>query len=337
MDFQLLSYTPELRELWDETASRCRQNSFLFRRDFMDYHRDRFPDRSVVIVDKKGRGVGLFPACTVGDNATQVVSHGGLTYGGLLLTPEVGAFTAGMLFTVLLLHYHDAGFETLLVKPVPSIYHTAPAEEEIYWLFRNDAQLVSCGVSSAIDLTAPLPFSTLRRRKVRRSEARGTFSLSSDLRHLPAFWNMLSEGLWKHHAKRPVHSLEELSLLTERFPEEIRLFCVCDGPDDASAVPVAGTLLFFTRNVIHAQYIASSDEGRDGAALDFLFDRLLHTDAGHFPPSARFFDFGISTEGDGSFLNEGLVFQKEGFGARTVCYEQFLLSLKKATESLVEG
>ena len=90
---------------------------------------------------------------------------------------------------------------------------------------------------------------------------------------------------------------------------------------------MAGTLLFYTRNVIHAQYIASTDEGRAGAALDFLFDRLLHTDVGNVPASARFFDFGISTEGDGSFLNEGLVFQKEGFGARTVCYEHFLLTL----------
>ena len=327
MTYQLLPYSSELRTLWDETASRCRQNSFLFRRDFMDYHRDRFPDRSVLFVNQKGRGIALFPACIVGNDVTQVVSHGGLTYGGLLLTPEVGAAMAGALFDALLCHYAAAGFNSLLVKPVPAIYHTAPAEEEKYWLFRHGAQLVSCGVSSAIDLTAPLPFSTLRRRKVRHAEARDTFSLSSDLDLLPAFWNMLAEGLWKHHAKRPVHSLEELTLLTERFPEEIRLFCVCDGTDDASAVPVAGTLLFYTRNVIHAQYIASTDEGRAGAALDFLFDRLLHTDVGNFPASARFFDFGISTEGDGSVLNEGLVFQKEGFGARTVCYEHFLLTL----------
>ena len=267
----------------------------------MDYHRDRFPDRSVLFVNQKGHGIALFPACIVGNDVTQVVSHGGLTYGGLLLTPEVGAAMAGALFDALLRHYAAAGFNSLLVKPVPAIYHTAPAEEEKYWLFRHGAHLVSCGVSSAIDLTARLPFSTLRRRK--------------------------------HHAKRPVHSLEELTLLMERFPEEIRLFCVCDGTDDASAIPVAGTLLFYTRNVIHAQYIASTDEGRAGAALDFLFDRLLHTDVGNFPASARFFDFGISTEGDGSFLNEGLVFQKEGFGARTVCYEHFLLTLP--SDSLV--
>ena len=60
MAFQLLPYSSELRTLWDETASRCRQNSFLFRRDFMDYHRDRFPDRSVLFVNQKGRGIALF-------------------------------------------------------------------------------------------------------------------------------------------------------------------------------------------------------------------------------------------------------------------------------------
>ena len=129
MTYQLLPYSSELRTLWDETASRCRQNSFLFRRDFMDYHRDRFPDRSVLFVNQKGRGIALFPACIVGNDVTQVVSQGGLTYGGLLLTPEVGAAMAGALFDALLRHYAAAGFNSLLVKPVPAIYHTAPAEE----------------------------------------------------------------------------------------------------------------------------------------------------------------------------------------------------------------
>ena len=35
-----------------------------------------------------------------------------------------------------------------------------------------------------------------------------------------------------------------------------------------------------------------------------------------------YFDFGRSTENpDGSGLNEPLVFQKEGFGARGLCYD----------------
>ena len=35
----------------------------------------------------------------------------------------------------------------------------------------------------------------------------------------------------------------------------------------------------------------------------------------------RYFSFGISTEQAGQYLNEGLIAQKEGFGARTVVHD----------------
>jgi hypothetical protein len=37
------------------------------------------------------------------------------------------------------------------------------------------------------------------------------------------------------------------------------------------------------------------------------------------------FDFGISTENSGFFLNEGLLFQKESFGGRAIVYETYKL------------
>ena len=37
----------------------------------------------------------------------------------------------------------------------------------------------------------------------------------------------------------------------------------------------------------------------------------------------RFLDFGISTEDDGHYLNTSLIFQKEGFGGRGVCYDKY--------------
>ena len=40
------------------------------------------------------------------------------------------------------------------------------------------------------------------------------------------------------------------------------------------------------------------------------------------------FDFGISTEQGGRYLNEGLIFQKEGFGARTVVYDTYELNIE---------
>lgn len=41
----------------------------------------------------------------------------------------------------------------------------------------------------------------------------------------------------------------------------------------------------------------------------------------------QYFDFGISNEEEGRYLNEGLVAQKEGFGARAVVHDFYRLKL----------
>ena len=85
-------------------------------------------------------------------------------------------------------------------------------------------------------------------------------------------------------------------------------------------------MLFITSKVVHIQYIAASDEGRALGALDWLFQHIIDHAREHYP-NAVYLDFGISTEQQGLVLNEGLIFQKEGFGARGVCYDAYSLPL----------
>ena len=69
--------------------------------------------------------------------------------------------------------------------------------------------------------------------------------------------------------------------------------------------------------MVHAQYSSATPEGKKLGAIDLLYNRIF-SDFGNYP----YFDFGRSTEHpDGSGLNEQLVFQKEGFGGRGLCYD----------------
>ena len=111
-----------------------------------------------------------------------------------------------------------------------------------------------------------------------------------------------------------MHSASELRLLKHRFPSQIRLFMAREGQET-----VAGTVVYVCRDTIHAQYIAASTRGKQTGALDLLFARLLDDDF----REARYFDFGRSTETLGQMLNRGLIFQKEGFGARGICYDTY--------------
>lgn len=316
---QLIKYTPTSQTVWDQTVKACRNATFLFLRDFMDYHKDRFQDGSLIFADKKGNPLGLLPANLVPEEKW-VCSHGGLTYGGLLLLPEVHLIDVKEMFQLLAQHYLEQGYHHLVYKPTPPIYHSYPCEEDRYWLFRADAQLSARTASSTIDLTHPLPFSTLRKRKIKKA-AQEHYIYKVDAAW-DAYWNILEEVLASRHQTHAVHRLEEMLRLKRAFPDAIRLHTLHDKQDAC----IAGCVCFDCFPTLHVQYIAAAEQGRDNGALDLLFQELIqhYSHTGH-----RYFDFGISTEEQGRKLNEGLNFQKEGFGSRTICYDTYSVDLEK--------
>jgi hypothetical protein len=87
---------------------------------------------------------------------------------------------------------------------------------------------------------------------------------------------------------------------------------------------LAGVVIYESKNVAHAQYIASEEKGREIGALDMIFDYLIN----EYYKNKKYFDFGISTEKDGLYLNEGLIFFKEGFGARGVVHDFYEVNIK---------
>lgn len=313
----LRRYTPSDAELWDRLVVSSRNGTFLLQRPYMDYHADRFCDHSLLYIYKE-HIVGVLPASEHDD---RIYSHGGLTYGGFVLSDEVTATMMGEMLQMAMDYYHQQGFVSLTIKPIPHIYHRQPSEEELYWLFRKSARLEARGLSSTVSLTDPLPYSTLRRRKIRNAQKAGCqVVLTEDKEQQLAFWRILTEVLSVRHNRLPVHTFAEMELLTSRFPQNIRHAVVLSDTGEV----IAGTVLYVQSPVVHAQYIAASDEGRTLGALDLLFDVLIRQSASR---GYQYFDFGISTEDGGNYLNEGLIFQKEGFGARSTLYDAYTLYL----------
>ncbi len=331
MTFQILPYRPAMHAEWDNFASHSRQQSFLFQRGFMDYHSDRFKDASLIVVDGKGHWKAILPANVSRNDITCIESHGGLTYGGLLTEGNLTACETGEALRQVLLHYKKEGFCTLRYKPTPEIYHTYPSGEDLYWIVQFGGKLLHRSLSSAILLPHPLPFSTLRRRKVHKAQRTEGLLHETCPERLPAFWDVLSTVLREHHNTSPVHTLSEMQLLMQRFPNHIvlhtltrRLSAPTENAEGREVL--AGCVVFLTACTAHVQYIAASEEGRNTGALDLLFHEL-RTQLTDQPAPCRYLDFGISTEDHGTWLNRGLIFQKEGFGARGVCYDEYVVDL----------
>lgn len=299
------------RDAWQSFVAGSRNGTFLFDRDFMEYHGNRFEDHSLMVRDAAGGLVGLLPANVDG---TVLNSHGGLTYGGLVVGASPGSVQVlGMLAAV-----REAlpgfGIECLAYKTVPWIYHRQPAEEDRYALFRLGARLVRRDVLSVVTPRDRLPFQERRARGIRGAAKAGV--VVAETTDFGSFWSVLEENLRQRHGVGPVHSLAEIEMLAARFPRNIRLFIA-----SLDAAVIAGVAMFVTDRVAHVQYISANDTGRRNHALDLLFATLLDREFAAVP----YFDFGISNEQQGRILNEGLVAQKEGFGARTVVHDYYEL------------
>lgn len=299
---------------WDEFARMSRNGTLLHQRGYMDYHSDRFKDCSLVALHE-GKLCALLPACIEGDT---LWSHRGLTYGGWLV--PLKHFDATVMVEVM-----DAAcqwmsgnsIKRLVYKPVPHIYHRYPCEEDLYALFRHQANLIETNISTTIDLTCPLPLD--RGNKSGANAARKAGIQVEPSEDWEGYWRLLSSLLDERYGTRPVHTLDEMRLLHGRFPDGIRLYtATLDGE------MLAGVVMYLSQPVAHCQYIGASPQGKDSKALTLLFDYLI----GEAKASGyRYFDFGISNEDHGRYLNEGLVRQKSRLGGRGIVYNTFEINL----------
>jgi Acetyltransferase (GNAT) domain len=303
--FTVRPYAKADANTWDALVERSRNGNFLHRRDYMDYHADRFVDQSL-IVERNGEAVAVFPA-NIRENL--VTSHGGLTYAGLITTDGLRAESTLAVFEQIGNHYRALGALGVIYKAVPHVFHAYPAEEDLYALHRLGARLKRRDLSSVIALQETFHFTQGRRHSIDKARKAGIrWRAGAD----PAgFHALLSEVLGRHDAV-PTHSLSELRLLQARFPQQIVLH-----EARREGALLAGVLVYEFGKVVHTQYMAASEEGRRLDALSFLLAELI---SGIYK-DRTYFSFGISTEHEGQVLNSGLIAQKEYFGARAVVHD----------------
>lgn len=314
-------FDPADAAAWDAFCRDAHNATFLHTRAFLSYHGDRFADRSVII-ERAGRWLGVIPAARHPAEPDVVVSHPGATYGGVVHHGRLrGAGMIAALETAAAL-WDIAGFRQLRYKALPHIYQSAPAQEDLYALFRLGATQGRADLSSCIDLAHRLPVSE-RRRRAHRKAAHAGLRLACGRDQLPALWPMLADNLARRHGTSPVHTLAEIMLLADRFPQHIQVLVAFDGNDDRA---IAGTVLFATPTVLHAQYIAASEAGYAVNALDLVLEAAICQAR---RCGKRYFDFGISTEDDGRRLNDGLARFKHEFGAGGVVHQFWDLPLRR--------
>ena len=308
---EILKYNESLKSNWDEVVQKSKNGLFLFERNYLDYHKDRFVDHSLLIY-KSNKIIALFPA---NEKNQEIYSHGGLTFGSLVMTLDIKAVEVLEVLELIKTYYAELGFKKITYKCIPSIFHKYPAEEDLYALFRVDATLVRRDISSVIKIKDKIKFSESKKQAVTKCE-KLEIQVAENT-DFTEYWVLLTEVLSKFETK-PVHTLEEITKLKNFFPENIKLF---EARKDG--VLLAGIVMYDYDNVVHTQYMANSQEGRKIGALDYINQKLIS----EVYAEKEYYSFGISTENQGRELNAGLIQQKEMMGSRGIAIDFYEISL----------
>ena len=307
MIFKVVPYQSSYHSLWNEFVAKAKNATFLFDRDFMEYHNDRFDDFSLMVY-KDEMLIAVLPA---NKNEVGVYSHQGLTYGGIVVKNGIRMpdFTAA--FRAILVYLNSQAIQELMIKEIPSFYTEQFSDEMKYLAFIMKAEVIRKDVCSVIRLDRPFAVSKSVKRDINNAQRRGLeIEREGDM---DVFWkNILEPNLMRKFGKKPVHSIEEIQLLKKRFPNNIFQFNVLEDQR-----VIAGTTLFVTNRVVHAQYISIDHEVEKTGVLDFLYSALME----EYSNDKLYFDFGISNENEGRNINQGLLFWKEKFGAQIVVQE----------------
>lgn len=304
-------YSPTQHSEWNHFVYGAKNSTFMHLREYMDYHSQRFTDCSLVAYHDN-KIVGVMPANRVGDT---LYSHQGLSYAGWLVpTKHFDVVNMLAIWDAMAEFLPTIGIKKLVYKPSPYIYHSYPAQEDLYAIFRHNGVISASTISSAIPVADAIRFNENSRRQVRLAQKEGvTVEETSDYE---AYWNVLTELLGDRYGVKPVHSLAEINLLHSLFPINIRLFAARLGDE-----VLGGVLIYHTGNVAHAQYIAASKRGKEMKVLPMIFDHLINNEFSQ----TRYFDFGTSNEQGGRVLNKGLVMQKTGMGGRGIVYNTYTI------------
>lgn len=308
------NYSADKMREWDDFINKSKNPHFFFKRNYLEYHGDRFHDFSLMVYDEKDALIAVLPANLSEDT---LISHQGLTFGGFVISDSMKTETMAKIFEELICFLKLHGIRKVIYKCIPYIYHIKPSEEDRYALFLNDAELIRRDVTSTIYLNEEIRYSKGRKWTINKAKKEDIDIIET--KDIASFWGVLESVLEDEHDAKPVHTLGEMEMLVRRFPENIRLFLAsCDGR------VVSGALIFENEIIAHTQYLANSIKGREIGALDLLLDHLVKNIFQH----KKYFDFGISNENQGKYLNVGLISQKEGFGARPVVHDFYELKIQ---------
>lgn len=295
-------YSDEDFDLWNNFVTKANNATFLFHRDFMEYHKDRFDDFSMLVFCGEDL-VSVIPANRVGD---EVFSHQGLTYGGLIIDQFVTAEVFEAILKVVFSFLKQKHKTTFVVKEFPHFYNAQKETFDVQKSLLNFSSILKKNTLLVLDFKSDYTIAKAKQKQYKRLQQNNL--VVKEENSFDSFWNLVLIPLLKEkYATQPVHSLAEITYLHAKFPKNIEQYNVY-----LEEEIVAGITIFKTPNVVKSQYGAVTETGKKLRALDGLFVYLIDK----FSKTHAFFDMGTVDDTSENGINQGLLTQKLELGCK---------------------
>lgn len=235
-------YTEKLNNIWDDFIFKSNNGTIFHTQQFLNYHQNKkFINHSLLFFDKDTL-IAVLPAATNNNNKI-LHSHPGASFGGIVYGQNLNFAIYNNIISCLEQYCLENRFDRIKLINTPNIYHQIKDESFNYLLqwrgfiqketyishyLKNDFQNETLGL-----------LNKRKQRYIKSIIQNNNFSHVIN-ENFNLFYPILLESK-KLFKTTPTHSLEELLILKEIFPQKIHLLLFYQ-----NKTVVGGSVIFFT-------------------------------------------------------------------------------------------
>jgi hypothetical protein len=314
---EIIKYDANKHEiLWDSFVLKSNNGTIFHSRKFLSYHKERSFQDCSFLFQNKNNVEALFTGAIIDD---VLYSHPGSSFGGFIYNQL--SFEFGSKIVELLLEFaQQNNLKEIVIVPTPFIYYNQYNEVMEYCLYIKGFNVIEYYISSFVNLESNLldQLHNRKKRYIKKMEGKIEIKLSKDL---DAFYPILVNNKLKHKTK-PTHTLEELKILMQQFPDEIKLLLSYQNNKI-----IGGALNFITNKnscILFYNMIDYKYQNLQVASLQ-IYASLKWAQENNL----KFLDIGVSQlyEGNKIIPHESLINFKEQFGAKAMIRKVMKLNL----------
>ena len=290
-------YNSGNRGAWDSLVRETEPGLLLHQRLFMEYHKNIFQDFSLCFW-RENSLVAIAPA----NIRNRIwISHEGLTFGGIIVKDS--AFTKLNEYIREMDKFLIANKieESKITLPSNSFYFK-PSNSINFALIENGYELTETHLNQVLIINSKLPSKKIS--NARSAENKGIF-ISTNLNFLQDVYEIIKVNLNLKYEIEPVHSLNDITYLCSKFPDQIRIHAAIH-----EGKVIAGAITLKSKFALHIQYLGASKDGKRLRAQDLLVYELNNLSNNEMLNLS----FGKSTSGKNADLNSNLYNFKKEFG-----------------------